>query len=421
MQIRKGPFGYFAYEKFDSPDILSSYAEEVIAGNKSDFYLIPSTEYIGSNVMCCYEFSGYVQITDTEFSVFPSNKHLSSHKKENRNLSLRRKTAGDLFHSFISLLDNLVSPSTIVLEPEMIFSDPEGISIKLCCLPVKSNPEDINLASLGASRLERLLSCDFFKNIITDDEKNALVFSVKENNEKMFLNLAKSIQGTEASSVSVADKIQVEKDNSSYNLKLISCLSRSEKELILAVVSSLSSLIFLFANLTLSCILAFILTLIIMFNVFRNKKKSEERIRKEKTLEKSKQRSSILFSDSALIQEDIRSDMPQDNVNTYKPLVTGKLTLLTGTGSAQHDYSIYLDETCIGSDCFLSDIVIDDDCISPLHAVIKKEDGTFSLLPKTGKTYIEDSPVENGKTYEIKSGQKITIGKIDFRFGIENA
>ena len=35
----------------------------------------------------------------------------------------------------------------------------------------------------------------------------------------------------------------------------------------------------------------------------------------------------------------------------------------------------------------------------------------------TGKTYIEDSPVENGKSYEIKSGQKITVGDIEFRFG----
>ena len=34
----------------------------------------------------------------------------------------------------------------------------------------------------------------------------------------------------------------------------------------------------------------------------------------------------------------------------------------------------------------------------------------------TGKTYIEDSPVENGNSYEIKSGQKISFGEIEFRF-----
>ena len=417
MQIRKGPFGYFAYEKIDNPDTLSTYAEEVIAGNKSDFFLNPSTEYIGSSIMCCFEFSGYVQITDAEFSVFPSQKHLSSHKKENRILSLRRKTAGDLFYSFIQMLDNLVSPSTIELDPDMVFTDPEGISIKLCCLPVKSNPEEITLASLGASRLEKFLGCDFFKNIITDDEKNGLVFSVKENNEKMFLSLVKAIQGIDNAVVSTSGQITDNKDKNAHELKFLKNLSKAEKELLLASVSSILSLVFLFADLTLSSILSFLLTLFILFSIIKNKKKDEEKIQKEKSLEQSKQRSSILFSDTT--PED---DLPQEKENTFKPLASGKLTLLTDVKNVQHSYSIYLDETFIGSDCFLSDIVIDDPKVSPLHAVIRKENGLFYLMPKTstGKTHIEDSPVENEKSYEIKSGQKITIGEIEFRFAIEN-
>lgn len=49
--------------------------------------------------------------------------------------------------------------------------------------------------------------------------------------------------------------------------------------------------------------------------------------------------------------------------------------------------------------------------------------GAFYLCPAkgSGKTYIEDSPVENGKTYEIKSGQKTTIGSIAFRFSTVDA
>ena len=84
---------------------------------------------------------------------------------------------------------------------------------------------------------------------------------------------------------------------------------------------------------------------------------------------------------------------------------------------------IHLDETFIGSDCFLSDIVIDDPLISPLHAVIRQRNGSFFLEPEngSGKTYIEDSPVENGKSYEIKAGQKITIGNVSFRFTLSEA
>ena len=101
MQIKRGPFGYFATEKFDSPDRLCTYAEEVIAGNKSDFYLTPVTEQIGAGVMCYFEFSGFLPITDAEFSVFSPQSKIPSHKKGSKNLSLRRNAVGDLFYTFI--------------------------------------------------------------------------------------------------------------------------------------------------------------------------------------------------------------------------------------------------------------------------------------------------------------------------------
>ena len=86
------------------------------------------------------------------------------------------------------------------------------------------------------------------------------------------------------------------------------------------------------------------------------------------------------------------------------------------------NYSLYLDKTTVGSDCFLSDIVLDEQGIAPLHAVIRQTNGSFYLEPAkgSGKTFIEDSPVENGRSYEIKSGQKIAFGDIEFRFGLNN-
>ena len=43
MQIKKGPYGYYAIEKLDSPDKICAYAEEVIAGTNqtSIFSLLP--------------------------------------------------------------------------------------------------------------------------------------------------------------------------------------------------------------------------------------------------------------------------------------------------------------------------------------------------------------------------------------------
>ena len=129
--------------------------------------------------------------------------------------------------------------------------------------------------------------------------------------------------------------------------------------------------------------------------------------------DKSRQRSSILFSENEPFENtEKRSDKP------FNPMPSGKLMLLSEDLKANSQYSVYLDETYIGSDCFLSDIVLDEPEVSPLHAVIRQKNGAFYLEPAkgSGKTYLEDSPIENGKSYEIKSGQKITIGNICFRF-----
>lgn len=426
MQIKKGPYGYYAIEKLDSPDRLCTYAEEVIAGNKTDFYLQPVTEYIGSGIMCCFEFSGYMPLTDPEFSVFSPGKKLTSHKKESKNLNLRRRSVGDLFYAFAKLLDNLISPSCLVLDPNMIFTDPEGIAVKICCLPIKSHPEDLCISSLGASRLESLLSCDFFKNIITDDEKNALVYSVKENNEEMFLKIAGIIRG-DGEENTYAINVQDEGTKNSL-IELpdrIKHLSKTEKDLFIAVLSSILSLLSLLGNMSLPCFLFFFLAVIIFATSLLNQKKNKAGIRKVENQEQSRQRSSILFSDTPITpqpDEFSYETKTEDSANLYAPLISGKLTLLSDVNGIGKNYSLYLDKTTIGSDCFLSDIVLDEPTIAPLHAVIKQEKGSFYLEPAkgTGKTYIEDSPVENGKSYEIKSGQKITVGDIEFRFGTTN-
>ena len=424
MQIKKGPYGYYAIEKLDSPDKICAYAEEVIAGNKSDFYLKPVTDQFGSGAMCCFEFSGYLQLTDPEFSVFSPGKKTASHKKDNKNLSMRRRSVGDLFYAFAKLLDNLISPSCLVLDPNMMFSDPEGIQVKMCCLPIKSHPDDLCISSLGASRLEELLNCDFFKSIITDDEKNALVYSVKENNEEMFLKIAGIIRGDDGDdpfSMSI-------QDGGSKKISLISNirqLSKTEKDLLIAVFSSVLSVLSILGKMPLPCILFFLLAAIIFITTMMNQKKTEASIKKVESQEQSRQRSSILFSENPMISnpEEYKTGSKSESaVNPYVPLTTGKLTLLSDNKNINSNYSLYLDKTTIGSDCFLSDIVLDEPGIAPLHAVIKQVKGSFYLEPAkgSGKTFIEDSPVENGISYEIKSGQKITVGDIEFRFRTNN-
>ena len=424
MQIKKGPYGYYAMEKFDDPDILCTYAEEVIDGNISDFYLKPNTEYIGSGIMCCFEFSGFLQITDPEFSVFSPGKKNTPHKKSLKNLSLRRRSAGDLFYSFIVLLDHLISPSCIVLDPDMLFTDSEGITIKLCCLPVKIRPEELCLSSLNAERLERLLNCEFFKSVITTDEINALVYSVRENNEELFIKTACMIRGSaednNASLEFLNNGRTRTKQGKKHNARKY---SKEEKDLMIACLSSFFSFVLMAGKMILPSILFFFLALVILIASVLNQKKHESSLHKEESQIIARQRSSILFSDSPSSETNISSleNKKAGEHDALQPLISGQLSLISEIKGVNPQYSLYLDETCIGSDCFLSDIVIDDPQVAPLHAVIKQVNGAFYLEPSkgTGKTYLEDSPVENGKSYEIKSGQKITVGDVEFRFATE--
>ena len=180
----------------------------------------------------------------------------------------------------------------------------------------------------------------------------------------------------------------------------------------------------LIGKMYLSCVLLFLLSVFILISFFISKKKKEEKIQKENNQKISKRRSSILFSDKDMQITDCNSEEQISATQSYQfsPLISGKLSLLSDSKGVESKYSVYLDETYIGSDCFLSDIVIDDPLISPLHAIIRKKNESFYLEPSkgSGKTYIEDSPVENGRSYEIKSGQKITVGDIEFRFSVEN-
>ena len=81
-------------------------------------------------------------------------------------------------------------------------------------------------------------------------------------------------------------------------------------------------------------------------------------------------------------------------------------------------YAIYMDKTTIGSDVFLSDIVLKHKSVASLHAVIYMTGNNFYISPcsTSGALYLEDKRLDESMRYEIKDGQKITIGELDFSF-----
>ena len=381
MQIKKGPFGYFAVERFDSPEFIFSYAGEVIATNRSGCLLPCSIDLNGFSSSAYFDFSGLISIRQSGSALMHGSRHS---RKLSKLLEDRRRSAGDFFCSVPGLLDNLVSPSELVLDPEYVFTDENGAFIKFCLIPAKCEPETVRLSSLGAERLETFLSEPFFDGVLTNDEKQELVYSVKTDDESLFIKSARQIRYTGIDSLTQNPLPEIVRTNAPRHLPdRRNKAAKKEKD-------------------------------------NRTKKSNEKN--EDRSL--SDMRRMIFFSDDDE-SERIRasSDSPgkeTEPLHAVTPLVTGTLTtVFTKDGSAR-SYSLLMDRTSIGSDVFLSDIVIEDPSVDPLHAIVYLNGRSFFIsdCSKKGTTFIDDKKVATGRRCEIKNGQKITIGNVDFSFRV---
>ena len=99
-----------------------------------------------------------------------------------------------LLNSFIKGIDNLLSPAAAVLDRNYVFTDPAGDDIRICYCPIRQPASQLSLFSLGYERLEELLADPFFDGVISEDEKQTLVYSVRQNDESMYLECCRTIE-----------------------------------------------------------------------------------------------------------------------------------------------------------------------------------------------------------------------------------
>lgn len=431
MLIKKGPFGYFAVERFDSPENIFGYAGEVINKNRSGCLLPCSIDINGITSSAYFDFSGLISIRQSG-SVLLHGAHRT--KKQSKLLCDRRKSAGDFFCLIPSLLDNLISPSAIVLDPEYVFTDANGSCIKYCLLPCKSAPDLIRLSSLGAERLERFLSEPFFEEVLTNDEKQELIFCVNTDNEELFLKCARQIRDFQTDNVTQDFSLATVSANAPRHLpdrhtqkqkRLVTGLRQLKvpPELLWSCICSLAAAAALnYSGLFPS--LLFVLVSGVFLTVFFIKHRTKKDRKETGGKELSSVRRMILFSDADDAGKSSYSEDPPGSVtapsHSVTPLFTGTLTSVSEIDGKPLSYSVMMDKTTIGSDVFLSDIVIDDPSVDSLHAIIYLNGNTFYIrdCSRKGTTYIDDRNTAAGRKCEIKNGQKITIGKIDFRFKV---
>ena len=81
-----------------------------------------------------------------------------------------------------------------MLDRNYVFTDPAGDVIRICYCPIRQPASQLSLFSLGYERLEELLADPFFDGVISEDEKQTLVYSVRQNDEAMYLECCQKIE-----------------------------------------------------------------------------------------------------------------------------------------------------------------------------------------------------------------------------------
>ena len=186
MKIRKGPYGYFAVERLGDSPKMCDYAFEVIDSSEEDILLPVYINRTFDGNELAFEFSDLISIDDYQSG---------DHKKDDKHLSMRRKSIGNLFLSIQHLLDLLINPALMITDPKYVYTNPDGTIIKVCLLPVESD-KPLKLSSMDPKAFETLLSHEFFREAISETEASSIVYAASSNNEQMMIDEANKIIST---------------------------------------------------------------------------------------------------------------------------------------------------------------------------------------------------------------------------------
>lgn len=368
MKIRKGPYGYFAVYEIKDMQQVYKYAWDTIKDHLVDGLLCAYDEETRKGNELLYDFSGLIKITEQEAI--------------NTDLKTKRKAIGDLFNLINKLGDYLLPADNLILDPDYIFFDMDQEKINLCYIPLMTE-STIDISSLDYGKLEKLLSSEFFRSSLSEDEITSLIYSVKSNNEELYGKVTESI---------MTNTTEPKKE-----------LNINKLSFILLMIFSFITLIFsiLFLDRICSIILGIIFCCLLVKTLYDHKKDKA----KPETSDLSKDRTQILFEKDP--------DIPDDNCNLFSFASIESV-------EDKKAYGIYASETTIGSDRFLSDIYLDDEKISALQAKILKEDNSFFVMDCSDRnnTYLENRALEKEKPYEIKDGHEIRFGDKVFLFKI---
>lgn len=377
MEIRKGPYGQFVVETASGN--LNKYAAEIICNSMPDTFL---RFYIALSPI-----SGKVEISYdcTELTVSTDQTILNRTDR-----TTLRKAAGDLFLSFLKCLDFLIPLNGIEWNNSLIFWDNRTNKFKMCLNPYYTDSINLSLQSLGNGRMEKILNDSIFNNFLSSDEISRLCSAINSNNESVFEEIALSIKKEDPQQVlkNTADK----KSQNNTTIKLASLL------FIISFCAIITNII------TLGII--GILICSVTGYLYYSETQNNNEINKQTTQKITTDRKNLLFTEEK-----------EGSPNIFSCITLKSKEKIKGTYIAK---SIYTNKATIGSDQFLSDICIDDQSISAVHAEILQENNIYKIkdLSHNNTTYIDNQRLEKDTYYELKSGQVVRCGDYDFDISI---
>ncbi len=364
MEIRKGPFGHFICERIDSDTSIFEHSIEMINNNEPGNYLPVYIYSYPDFKEVSYDFSGYKSLNEIS----------------NININTRRKAIGDLFLSFHRSLDLLLPLNNILVDGNYFYTNEKCEKIYVCYKPVLENTS-MRIDSLVSAKIESLLTNSFFKDALSSDEINHLIFSIKNNDEELYVNTCRLIQDA---------KITPNRNHKmgKYFIPLISLVIIIASYFFLGLIPALVLLI-----ITISYFLA--------EKAFKPHTKAQSTPSETKGLTET--RKQVLFDDNSI-----------SGGNSINALFIESLEKVNGE---YINNAIYTQKATIGSDYFLSDICINDSSVTSLNAEILLKDGVYTLtnIANTNNISIEGIVLQTNKEYELKNGQTITIGRISLK------
>ena len=365
MDIRKGPYGQFAILKLDEGMVVSEYAVEMIRNDITGCALPVYLNDTSFGRELAFDCTGMIKLSDTDSAV---------------NIKRSRNAIAELFDAIADLSDKLLSPGNMIWDTDWLFLDKENNKLKLCINPAQTSEDKLKLSSLDDSATQSFLSHPFFGKVLTSQERDSLLYAIRDNDEELLRQAAENIRN--------------------YPVDIRSFpTGKIPKGMIATAAVALISLAFMsFGEIFLS-FLFFIFSCFLLIPCILKTKHGRSGRDEESSYDKTR----ILF------------ESEKNRTGTITCLM-----LSYNDNGQQYTKAIYTTRATLGSDCFLSDITIDTPDISPLHLeIIRNKDG-FGIIDRSddNSSYLDNIRLEPEKPYEIRDGQTVICGRTEIRISL---